>query len=157
MTLQVRAMQSGDIDNVFAIELVAHRSPWSREILSDCVFVGYDCRVLDIDNATGVELAGYIICRYNDAICHILNLCVAPALQGKGYGQFLLQHVIDFPAKPALETVLLEVRPSNLTALRLYKKMGFQQVGIKRGYYRDEQVIEDAVVLQKQIFSQSGL
>ena len=145
-------MQNSDIDSVYAIETVAHRAPWSREILSDCVFVGYDCRVLEVDNVTemGVELASYVISRYTDNICHILNLCVATALQGKGYGQLLLQNVIDSPTKPAIDLVILEVRPSNKVALRLYEKMGFQQVSTKRGYYRDGLSIEDAVVLHKQ-------
>lgn len=151
MTLRVRPMLSDDIDKVCAIELAAHRAPWSRDIISDCVFVGYDCRVLEIDNGAEVELASYIISRYNDNVCHVLNLCVATALQGKGYGQLLLQNVIDLPQKPETESVLLEVRPSNAPALRLYQKMGFQQIGIKRGYYRDVENIEDAVVLQKQI------
>ncbi len=149
MSLRVRAMKNADIDRVYAIELIAHRAPWSRNILSDCVFVGYDCRVLEIKNETKVELASYMICRYNDNICHILNLCVAPALQGRGYGQMLLQDVIDSPAQPTVESFLLEVRPSNAAALRLYQKMGFQQVGLKPGYYRDEQGVEDAVLLQK--------
>ena len=151
MTLRVRAMLNTDIDRVYAIELVAHRAPWSRDILSDCVFVGYDCRVIEIEDEGAFELASYIICRYNETICHVLNLCVAPALQGKGYGNVLLQNVIDFPAQPTTESLLLEVRPTNTPALRLYHKMGFQQVGVKRGYYRDESSIEDAVVLQKQL------
>lgn len=151
MTIHVRAMQSGDIDKVYAIELVAHRAPWGRDILSDCVLVGYDCRVLEIECDRGVELASYIMCRYNDAICHVLNLCVAPSLQGKGYGQFLLQHVIDGLAKPGIEKIVLEVRPSNQVAQHLYQKMGFQQLAIKRGYYRDEPTVEDAIVLEKNI------
>ncbi len=151
MTLRVRAMLNTDIDRVYSIELVAHRAPWSRDILSDCVFVGYDCRVIEIEDEGAFELASYIICRYNENICHVLNLCVAPALQGKGYGNVLLQNVIDCPAQPTTESLLLEVRPTNTPALRLYHKMGFQQVGVKRGYYRDESSIEDAVVLQKQL------
>lgn len=156
MVFDVRAMQKDDIDSVYAIELVAHRAPWTRKILSDCVAVGYDCRVLVIkkDNHADVELASYIICRYHDAICHVLNLCVAPALQRQGYGQLLLQHVIDLPAKPGIESMLLEVRPSNFAALALYQKIGFHQVAVKRGYYRDEPNIEDAIVLQKQMVSQ---
>lgn len=151
MTLQIRAMLQSDIDRVYAIELAAHRAPWSCAILSDCVLVGYDCRVLEVDTGAGLEIASYIISRYNDNICHVLNLCVTPALQGKGYGKHLLQDVINLPAKESVDTILLEVRPSNAAALRLYQKMGFEQVAMKRGYYRDTDGIEDAVVLQKRI------
>ena len=146
MEKPVRAMQQTDIDSVYAIELQAHRAPWSRQILSDCVTVGYDCRVFEVDT----EVVAYVICRYNESICHILNLCVAPALQGKGYGQCLLQEVIDSPKAPT-DKIRLEVRPSNAVALHLYQKMGFQHVSTKRGYYRDLDVakIEDALVLEK--------
>ena len=149
MTFRVRAMQQSDIASVYAIELAAHRAPWSSNILSDCVLVGYDCRVLEVDTGGCFEIASYVISRYNENLCHVLNLCVAPALQGKGYGRHLLQNVIDSPAKEAVNTMVLEVRPSNHVALSLYQKMGFEQVAIKYGYYRDEDGIEDGVVLQR--------
>jgi ribosomal-protein-alanine N-acetyltransferase len=142
-------MQDSDVDGVYAIELAAHRAPWSRDIFSDCLLVGYDCRVLEVDSKEGVELAGYIICRYHVNTCHILNLCVAPHLQGRGYGKILLQDILKHRERKNIEVIVLEVRPSNTAALHLYKKMGFQQIGIKRDYYQDEEGIEDAVVLQK--------
>lgn len=146
-TPQVRGMQLNDIDTVYAIELVAHIAPWSREILHDCVLVGYDCRVLEVDNT----LASYVINRYYENICHVLNLCVAPASQNKGYGRFLLQNVIDSLKDTDFSTVLLEVRPSNAAALHLYRKMGFRQVGIKKDYYSEGPELEDAIVLQKNL------
>ncbi len=151
MSLRVRAMQESDLDSVYAIEIAAHRAPWGRQIISDCVFVGYDCRVLEVETDSEAVIASYIICRYSEEMCHILNLCVSPLLQGKGYGGCLLQDVIDSPAQQDTVAMVLEVRPSNLTALRLYKKMGFYQLGIKQGYYRDEDSIEDAIVLKKMI------
>lgn len=144
-------MQLSDIDRVYAIEVAGHRAPWGREILSDCVFVGYDCRVLEIHHDPAVELVSYIICRNSEAICHVLNLCVAPTAQRRGYGEFLLEQVIKSLPRPDIQTIVLEVRPSNQAALHLYKKMGFLQVGTKRGYYREGPEAEDAVVLQKQL------
>lgn len=151
MTLRVRPMQSSDIDSVYAIEIAAHRSPWSRDIIRDCVLVNYDCRIIEENSSSDVILAGYIICRYDGNICHILNLCIAPTLQGSGYGQFLLQNVIDSQKNTTVDTIILEVRPSNLAAIHLYQKMGFLQIGIKPGYYHDDNCIEDAVVLQKKM------
>jgi ribosomal-protein-alanine N-acetyltransferase len=113
------------------------------------VLVNYDCRIIEVDVESDVVLAGYIICRYDVNICHILNLCITPALQGNGYGQSLLQEVIDSQKNSAVDTIILEVRPTNIAAMRLYQKMGFLQVGIKTGYYHDDNGIEDAVVLQK--------
>lgn len=146
MAPNIRPMQKSDIDTVYAIECAAHRVPWNRDILSDCLLVGYDCRVLEI----GREITSYSICRYNANVCHILNICVAPLQQRKGYGQLLLEDIIQNPSRTGINSLVLEVRPSNLAAVSLYQKVGFQQIGIKPGYYSDEEGVEDGMVLQKQ-------
>lgn len=144
-------MAPDDLDSVYAIEIAAHRAPWSREIIRDCMLVHYDCRVIEVGTLSETVIAGYIICRYDGIFCHILNISVAPELQGQGYGQFLLQTMIDSLAGTIIKSLILEVRPSNLHAIHLYQKMGFQQVGLKQGYYLDDQSIEDALVLQKNL------
>jgi [ribosomal protein S18]-alanine N-acetyltransferase len=149
MTTNIRPMQQEDIDSVYAIELSAHRAPWSRDILSDCVLVGYDCRVLELITDGTRQLAGYIICRYASDICHILNLCVALSQQRQGYGGMLLQSVLNSLRKLSVSTVILEVRPSNVAAIALYEKFGFLQDTIKTGYYKDETGEEDAILLKK--------
>ena len=149
MKSQVRSMQMEDLDDVYAIEIVAHVTPWSRDILHDCIFVGYDCRVFELIDDTHHAIAGYIVSRYADHQLHVLNLCIATGHQHKGYGQLLLQTIIDTPTMPDIREVILEARPSNTKALGLYQKMGFQQIGIKTAYYCDEQGVEDGIVLQK--------
>lgn len=151
MSLQIRRMQLDDVDNVYAIEVVAHRSPWTRDILRDCMLVNYDCRVLEIDSASGPSLVGYSISRFDQNSCHILNLCITPRMQGNGYGQLLLQNIINSEQSSAVDTMVLEVRPSNLAALHLYQKVGFVQTATKEGYYQDDGMLEDAVVLKKKL------
>ncbi|MBA2656183.1 MAG: ribosomal protein S18-alanine N-acetyltransferase [Tatlockia sp.] len=142
-----RAMQQSDIDSVYAIELASHRMPWTREILSDCVLVGYDCRVVEDEQN---RILGYIICRNSQSLCHILNLCVLSSVQGKGIGTMLLQTILDdLKTKVNIHSVILEVRPSNLAALALYSKLGFLQDSIKKDYYSDSENLEDAIVLKK--------
>ena len=153
MALRVRMMELTDIDSVYAIEMTAHRAPWSREILCDCVSVGYDCRVLEEETERGTNIVSYVICRYTESKCHVLNLCVAVDLQGKGYGRQLLQHVIDHPALLNTQSIILEVRRSNLPAIKLYQKMGFEQIDIKPAYYPDPHKKEDAFVLLKNLSS----
>lgn len=150
MILNIRRMQDKDIENVFAIETNVHITPWSKEILRDCVLVGYDCRVLEIHNDTNPILAGYIISRLSENKCHILNLCIAKPLQMKGFGRKLLQTFLYSLSKfTQIEAVFLEVRPSNTPALHLYKTMGFDQFEIKKDYYKDSKNTEDAIVLKK--------
>ena len=151
MTVSLRNMNQSDIDAVYSIEMAAHRAPWPRDILAECLHAGFDCRVVESLEGNEVSLIGYVMCRYTENSCHILNLCVTPPLQGKGYGQLLLQDLIDSPAEAFVYKLVLEVRPSNIIANRLYKKMGFEQTGLKRGYYRDNQTIEDAMILEKKL------
>ncbi|WP_133127456.1 ribosomal protein S18-alanine N-acetyltransferase [Legionella nagasakiensis] len=151
MLYHIRPMTVDDIESIYAIECSAHRAPWSRDILRDCVLVEYDCRVLESFERTNSEIISYIISRYHENTCHILNVCVAFAYQGKGYGRALLQDMIDSLAGSQIHVIVLEVRPSNVSAIKLYKKMGFYQAGIKKDYYQDEHGVEDAVLLQKEI------
>ncbi len=143
-------MKDSDIENVYSIEINVHIAPWSKDILRDCVLVGYDCRVLEINNGDSPILAGYIISRISNNSCHILNLCIAKPLQSKGLGRKLLQTVLYSLSKyTQTESVILEVRPSNSAALHLYETMGFEKIEIKKDYYKDKNSVEDAILLKK--------
>lgn len=146
MLVKIRPMIQDDIDRVYAIELSAHRAPWSREILRDCVHVGYDCRIAVDDDSK--ELLAYIICRHNFNVCHILNLCVAVTHQNKGYGKLLLSTVLD-SLPTTINTIILEVRPSNKFAIALYEGFGFTQDSVKKAYYKDTEGEEDAILFKK--------
>ena len=150
-SLRVRPMQSDDLGSISAIEIAAHKAPWSFNILRDCLLVGYDFRVLELKHRGDINIVGYIISRYHENTGHVLNFCVAPEQQRKGFGLFLMQQYITSLLNPPIDRLLLEVRPSNEPALRLYKRLGFKQVGIKSDYYNDQYGVEDAVVLQKNI------
>ncbi|HAU1266226.1 TPA: ribosomal protein S18-alanine N-acetyltransferase, partial [Legionella pneumophila] len=142
MILNIRRMKDSDIENVYSIETNVHIAPWSKDILRDCVLVGYDCRVLEINNGDSSILAGYIISRISNNSCHILNLCIAKPLQSKGLGRKLLQTVLYSLSKyTQTESVILEVRPSNSAALHLYETMGFEKVEIKKDYYKDKNTV----------------
>jgi len=149
MMPKIRPMQQSDVDSVYAIELASHRAPWGRDILSDCILVGYDCRVIEIAKEGIRKIVGYTICRNNFNICHILNLCVATPEQRQGYGKLLLQAVLSSLKKATINTVILEVRPSNVAAIKLYEQFGFQQDSIKKGYYKDNNSEEDAILFKK--------
>ncbi|WP_165475026.1 ribosomal protein S18-alanine N-acetyltransferase [Legionella yabuuchiae] len=147
---QLRPMELGDIDQVFSIESTAHKTPWCRKVIQDCVLIGYHCRVLEIIQDSTLQIVAYTISRIEDSNCHILNLCVAPLYQGLGYGRLILNDLIDMvKIHPELNQSSLEVRQSNTKAIRLYEQLGFSKVGAKEAYYKDEDGIEDAIVYQK--------
>lgn len=147
MTALLRKMELNDIQQVSLIESTAHIAPWSFEILRGCLLIGYDCRILEENN----QILGYLIARHNFNVSHILNICIDLAFQRKGLGRILLRGFLDSLEKGVIQSVILEVRPSNQSALALYKSFGFYCDSIKSAYYKDEKGIEDALLLKKKL------
>jgi ribosomal-protein-alanine N-acetyltransferase len=139
----LRAMTQEDLEQVMDIEVSAYNYPWTRRIFSDCLRVGYQCRVAEVDG----QLAGYGIMSTGAGEAHILNLCVARNFQGHGLGRKLLLHLLDRARELEVDTVFLEVRPSNTPAMRLYESLGFNRVGTRKDYYPAEDGREDAAIL----------
>lgn len=139
----IRAMTQSDVDAVYEIEKSAHITPWNEKLLSDCINVGYSCFVLVEQN----QIRGFMIARQLVRQCHLLNLCIAPKHQGRGFGGALLIYLME-GVKDSCYKIQLEVRPSNHIARKLYAKLGFKESGIKKNYYVDtEGTYEDALLL----------
>jgi [ribosomal protein S18]-alanine N-acetyltransferase len=147
----IRPMRAGDVLEVVAIERAAYQFPWSEGIFRDCLRVGYVCRVV----AAGEEVIGYGVMSVGAGEAHILNLCIAEAHRCRGAGRLLLQSLLECAATAAAAEAFLEVRPSNTTAIRLYLALGFEQVGMRRGYYQAVNGREDAAVLKLSLGSDS--
>jgi [ribosomal protein S18]-alanine N-acetyltransferase len=99
--------------------------------------------VLDVGNS----VTGYGIMSVAAAEAHLLNLCIHPSAQHVGYGRRLLTALLLKAEDSDVDKVFLEVRPSNEVALRLYRSVGFEQIGIRPAYYQAERGREDAVIL----------
>jgi ribosomal-protein-alanine N-acetyltransferase len=136
-------MSELDLDEVVGIEQVAYPFPWTRGIFEDCLRVGYACWVLE--QAGAIVAYGVLSVAVGEA--HILNLCVRPERQRQGHGRSLLRHLLGLARRHHADTALLEVRPSNRAALALYQRLGFNEVGMRRGYYPGERGREDALIL----------
>jgi ribosomal-protein-alanine N-acetyltransferase len=140
----IRPMRAGDVPQVVAIERAAYQFPWSEGIFRDCLRVGYVCRVV-VDDAAVV---GYGVMSVGAGEAHVLNLCVAEGHRCRGAGRQLLLSLMECAAAAGAAEAFLEVRPSNTTAIRLYLTLGFEQVGMRRGYYQAVNGREDAAVLK---------
>jgi len=140
----LRSMTEADLGHVAALERESYPFPWSEGIFRDCLRVGYVCRVVEL----GPGLIGYGVMSYGAGEAHILNLCIREALRGRGIGRSLLRHLLANAATAGMDEAFLEVRPSNLAAIRLYQSMGFEPVGVRRGYYQAVGGREDATVLR---------
>ncbi|MEO0996858.1 MAG: ribosomal protein S18-alanine N-acetyltransferase [Pseudomonadota bacterium] len=138
----VRHMVHGDLARVAAIERASYEFPWSQGVFRDCLLAGYHCLVLEHCGA----VQGYGILSIAAGEAHVLNLCMQLDLRGYGYGGQILDEMIGRARAAEAQRVLLEVRPSNERAIRLYRKRGFLPVGSRRGYYQASGGREDALV-----------
>ncbi|HEB97035.1 MAG TPA: ribosomal-protein-alanine N-acetyltransferase [Sedimenticola thiotaurini] len=141
--LGMRPMQETDLDQVMAIERLAYPFPWTEGIFRDCLRVGYCCWVC----TRSEQVIGYGVMSVAAGEAHILNVCIDPELQGQGLGRRLMQRLLTLAGRHGADTVFLEVRASNRRALRLYLDLGFNEIGLRRGYYPLEKGHEDAVVM----------
>ncbi|PKM13589.1 MAG: ribosomal-protein-alanine N-acetyltransferase [Gammaproteobacteria bacterium HGW-Gammaproteobacteria-3] len=146
---RLRKMNTDDLAAVLAIEAENYNFPWSEGIFKDCFRAGYNCWVCEEMG----RILGYSIVSIAVGEAHILNISVHPAEQGQGIGRKLLEHLIEIARGKKAETIFLEVRPSNISAIALYEKMGFNEIGVRKAYYpAANNAREDALMLALQIF-----
>ncbi len=139
--LRLRIMTRADLPAVMEIERKNYPFPWDEDIFIDCFKVGYGCWVCEENGL----ILGYCIMTMGVGEAHILNVSVAPEEQGQGIGRKMMESMIE-KAKNEAETMFLEVRPSNPGAIALYKKLGFNEIGTRKGYYPAESGREDAIM-----------
>lgn len=139
----MRAMTQADVDAVLAIEQAVQRFPWTRGNFIDVLNSGYICRV---DETEG-EIRGYAILMPAADESELLNIGVAAAQQRKGLGCAMLGAMLEIARSRNMRRVFLEVRPSNVAAIALYRSAGFSNIGVRRDYYRNADGSEDALVM----------
>ena len=141
-------MTSEHLPAAINIEMQGHLFPWSESIFYDCLSAKYDCWVY----LSGDRMLGYSITTMAAGEGHILNICVDPEFQGRGYGKVLLENIFDSALQANVKVLFLEVRPSNHVAQALYDRYGFQNVGRREKYYPAKRGREDALIMAKVLF-----
>ncbi len=140
--LRVRRMRPADLDEVMEIERLSYPVPWPRRMV-DAELTRRDGICLVAELASGV--VGYILVALQFDVWHILNVTVGPPYRGRRIGQSLITAAMRLGAGKGHTGYTLEVRVSNVAAIRLYERMGFTRHGVRRRYYSDNG--EDALVM----------
>jgi ribosomal-protein-alanine N-acetyltransferase len=140
---KLRPLVITDLDAIMEIERRAYAFPWGPGIFRDCLRVGYCCWCYEVDG----EIHGYGVMSVAAGESHILNLTVRPESQRQGIGIKLMKHFMQLACRHNADTIMLEVRPSNVAAVKLYEKMGFNEIGVRRNYYPAGEGREDALLL----------
>ena len=146
MNVELRRLESSDLDLVEAIERESYPTPWSRSM--------FDAELRKPSSlalgafAPNEELAGYaFVSRYVDA-WHVMNVAVALAFRRRGIASALLERLFEVTATDPRRGYTLEVRVSNTGAIKLYERLGFEARGMRRGYYTDNR--EDALIMWRE-------
>lgn len=140
----MRPMRPADLDLVAAVEAGAYQFPWRRNIFRDCLRMGYECWV----QIATENIVGHFILSMGPGEAHVLNLAVHPDWQKNGLGRALLRCSLERAGRLGAESVYLEVRPSNLPAVHLYRTEGFRKVGRRPDYYPCADGREDALLMR---------
>ena len=148
----LRPMRPEDVAEVSRIEASAYEFPWTEGIFRDCLRAGYGCWVLSRD----AELLGYGVLSVAAGEAHVLNVCIAPRVQGEGHGRRLMKRLIDLARWHQAQRIFLEVRPSNPRAIRLYDDLGFNEIGRRPNYYPARHGREDALVMALELLHDAG-
>ena len=145
MSISLRRLELGDLDEIERIEQASYPTPWSRSMFASELAKPSSLSLGAVDDAG--TLVGYLVLsRYVDA-WHVMNVAVAPERRREGIASALLRQLLDQTRGDAKRGYTLEVRVSNTGAIKLYERLGFRPRGVRRGYYTDNR--EDALIMWK--------
>ena len=139
----LRPMSPDDLDAVMQAEVQIYPFPWTIGNFRDSLSAGYSCWVYEMDGM----MIGYAVMMLAAGEAHLLNLGIAKEWQRQGRGRKLLQHLIKVAREYHAEAMFLEVRPSNIVALRLYEDVGFNEMAVRKNYYPGHNGREDAILM----------
>jgi len=146
VNVELRRLEPRDLDAVEEIERASYPTPWSRSMF-----------VAELRKPSSLALGAYsdegdlvgyaFVSRYVDA-WHVMNVAVSVEFRRRGIATTLLERLFEVTATDSRRGYTLEVRVSNLHAIRLYEQLGFEARGTRRGYYTDNR--EDALIMWRE-------
>ena len=142
-----REISLGDLDGIVQIERAVNPFPWGEEALRDTIASsGHHLMSLREGRAVGFLLSSFVL---DEA--QLLLIGVSPDWQGVGVGGQLLKELINRSRDQGRKLIYLEVRSGNERAIRLYRSLGFIDIGVRRDYYPGLVGREDAIVMSLQL------
>jgi [ribosomal protein S18]-alanine N-acetyltransferase len=145
--IAVRPARPEDLERITRLEDAAFEDSWPRDLLAyelthPRAFLLVASRGDDGDREG--RLSGYVLFHRVAGEAELLRLAVDPPERRRGAGRLLVERGLERLRRENVQVCFLEVRMDNEPAIGLYKRMGFERVGRRRGYYRDG---TDALIL----------
>ena len=147
--MQPRKLTISDLPQLLQLEERNQVVPWGDDVFKHCLISGYPGWVLVQEG----KIIGFVIISVQIGEAHVLNLCVDRTVRKQGFGTQLLVYALEQAQLEEAQIAYLEVRSSNSRAIRLYKSMGFIQIGVRKEYYPVPTGREDALVFAKDLVS----
>lgn len=138
----IRAMQIKDADAVSRLEQEIFSRPWSRKGFVDALNLGNTVFLVAEEKA---KILGYIGMYFSMDEGEITNVAVDASERCKGIGALLLNAIQKEAERRSIAKIVLEVRVSNQSAIRLYERNGFISCGIRKDFYEEPK--EDAYIM----------
>jgi ribosomal-protein-alanine N-acetyltransferase len=146
-TLKIRRMAAADLDRVLAIAADLATAPhWDRPVYEAAISGEEHVRRIALVAANSTGVVGFALASVIAPEAELESIAVTHEAQRLGVGIALLTGLVQELRGLGVEVLDLEVRESNLAAVAFYRRMGFQEAGRRRGYYRDP--TEDALLLR---------
>lgn len=137
-----RFMGKKDINEVLRIERNSFRAPWTETAFLNELQNKYARYFVILYQGKVIGYAGMWLFAGES---HVTTIAVDPDYRSCGYGRMLMNILIDFSREQGVDTMILEVRVSNIHAIKLYTSLGFRKIGIRKNYYSETR--EDAIVM----------
>ncbi|MCB1216219.1 ribosomal protein S18-alanine N-acetyltransferase [bacterium] len=142
---RIRRMAEKDLDALLAIEQYSFPTPWKRSMYESDIDANRHARFFVIETKDQHELVGYIGSWFIYDEAHIGTIATKQEFRGQRVAEQLIAYTAFQGIQEGIAYIVLEVRVSNAPAIRLYERLGFTQVGLRKRYYTDTQ--EDALLM----------
>ncbi len=139
-----RLLEEKDINRIHEIECANFSAPWTKESLLGEIISERSHYIVVENNGEVIGYCGFWKI-FDEG--HITNIAVDQPYQGKGVGSRLIKEMLELGKTLDVVSYTLEVRVSNLQAIGLYEKFGFENVGIRKNFYDNPN--EDAMIMWK--------
>ena len=143
--MKIEKMNSALVSQVAALEAICFRDPWSERSVASELDNPLSYWLVAIEDA---QVVGYVGSQTVMRETDMMNVAVHPDFRRRGIAENLINALVDALKATDSHCLTLEVRASNVGAVKLYEKLGFVQIGLRKNYYRNPK--EDALILRKE-------
>ena len=153
-TVSTRPAVDEDFDQIVKVEQQSYPEPWTLKHFKDEMEKGYSRVLVLTDDETDSLILGYIVYWVQAEGASLLNVTVTPSWRNLGFAKRLMYVMINEIVRDEIPKIVLEVRSTNTSAIKLYERIGFQKTHERKNFYSNG---ETALVMELKTSELSGV